>query len=521
MESPPDMLRATVEAYAGRLSYAPGDLLTLHCSTEAPLFDVEIARCGQERSVVWQRQDVPGEHHPTPEDASSHGCRWPAAVELEVPASWSPGYYEVVCRAPGSSDPLELPACFVVRAPADAARPPILVVLSTNTYNAYNDWGGPSLYTGGVRVSFERPIAPGFLTRPAGVQLRAATAPGVYDPVVAEQRRVLDESRLSGWSAAAGWVNWEEKFARWCEGEGIALDYAVNADLELVPDLLSGRRLVISVGHDEYWSWGMRDALEGYVEGGGNVAFFSGNALCWQVRLEDEGRAMVSYKYDAPERDPVCGTPQAHLMTGLWSDREIGRPENQLTGVSFAYGGYARCGYGTPRGSGGYTIWRPRHWALAGTELRYGDLLGADDGIVGYEADGCEMTFDAGGLPAPTNRDGTPESFEILATAPARLWSNGPEGNEFPSYLPADEIGDLEYTASRVLPPGEDTGVHPIGHGHAVMGTYTAGGTVFTCGCTDWVFGLAGGDPAVEQITRNVIERLGGVQAAESGEAGK
>jgi len=523
MQSPPDMLRAVVDAYAGRLSYTAGETLTLHCSanTGVTAFDVEIARCGREREVVWRKEGVPGVHHPTPEDASSHGCRWPAAIELEVPAAWRPGYYEVTCRAPGVSEPLDLPACFVVRAPAGAARPPLLLVLSTNTYNAYNDWGGPSLYTGGVRVSFERPFAPGFLTRPAGVRLRAATAPGTFDPVFEEQQRLIAEHRLSGWSPAAGWVNWEAPFARWCEEQGIELDYAVSADLELVPGLLDGRRLVFSVGHDEYWSWGMRDALEGYVAAGGNAAFFSGNAVCWQVRFEDEGRAMVAYKHDAPERDPVVGTPQAYLMTGLWSDREIGRPENELTGVSFTYGGYARCGNGTPRGSGGYTIWRQRHWAFAGTDLRYGDLLGAADGIVGYEADGCELTFDADGLPIPTHRDGTPEGFEVLATAPAHLWSNGPDGNDFPAYLPSDEPGDLEYHAARALPEGMDDEVHPIGHGHAVMGTYTAGGTVFTSGCTDWTFGLTGRDPAVERITRNVIEKLGGTRVNGSREEGQ
>jgi hypothetical protein len=40
-----------------------------------------------------------------------------------------------------------------------------------------------------------------------------------------------------------------------------------------------------------------------------------------------------------------------------------------------------------------------------------------------------------------------------------------------------------------------------------VLGSYTRGGTVFTTGCTDWAHGL--GDPAVERVTRNVLDRLG------------
>ena len=42
-----------------------------------------------------------------------------------------------------------------------------LLVLATNTYNAYNSWGGKSLYTGGWRVSFARPFGRGMLMRPS------------------------------------------------------------------------------------------------------------------------------------------------------------------------------------------------------------------------------------------------------------------------------------------------------------------------------------------------------------------
>src|SRR4051795_8833185 len=76
--------------------------------------------------------------------------------------------------------------------------------------------------------------------------------------------------------------------------------------------LLEPYRLMVSVGHDEYWSGPMRDAVEGFVAAGGNAAFFSGNTSLWQVRLEDatrEGPAktMVGYK-DQFKKDPVYGT---------------------------------------------------------------------------------------------------------------------------------------------------------------------------------------------------------------------
>ena len=68
---------------------------------------------------------------------------------------------------------------------------------------------------------------------------------------------------------------------------------------------------------------------------------------------------------------------------------------------------------------GTYTVHRPDHWALAGTGLRYGDQLGAVSHPVGYECDGCELTWKEG-LPFPTHTDGTPKNFEVVATCPAR-----------------------------------------------------------------------------------------------------
>ena len=116
--------------------------------------------------------------------------------------------------------------------------------------------------------------------------------------------------------------------------------------------------------------------------GGGNAAFFSGNTSFWQVRLEDptpEGPAatMVGYKGFFKQRPGVRHRPRQAELTSIWSDHLIGRPENHMTGVSFARGGYHRIGKRVTNGAGGYTIHRPDHWLFDGTGLGYGDVLGA------------------------------------------------------------------------------------------------------------------------------------------------
>ncbi|MCH2201291.1 MAG: hypothetical protein MK102_04950 [Fuerstiella sp.] len=456
-----------IEAYPGKLSYQPGEEVDLHVSTTADRYSIEIARIGARRKTVWTKDNITGSRYDTPENASTHGCGWPVSLRIRLPNEWKSGYYSITLKTENADGQLILgEAFFVLRSAAPGRNTQILLQLTTNTYNAYNNWGGPCLYESGPRplqgdrVSFQRPMARGFLTKP--------------------------DAPHSRWAPYAGWHNWEREFTEWAEREGYQLDYAVNADLEQQPELLKNYRLVLSVGHDEYWSAPMRDQLEAFIARGGNVAFFSGNVCYWQVRMEDDGNAMVGYKFNY-EQDPYFEAKQYRHLSTLWSNQLVDRPENELTGVSFNYGGYHRFG-SVPLGAGGYTIHRPEHWIFEGTELRWGDLLGAQHKIVGYECDGCEFVLE-NGLPVPTHRDRTPEGFEILASAPARLWD-----------------GDLEFASKSLFGDAEQT--HRVMRGSATMGIYTLGGTVFTTGCTEWSRGLAGNDPLVQQITRNVLDRL-------------
>jgi hypothetical protein len=480
-----------LDGYAWPQSVLPGEETALHVSSTNP-FGVEVVREGAQRDVVWGVDAVAGSEHPIPATASADGCGWPTTITIAVGDDWRSGYYSVTL----SSGDEQVHAFFVVR--PSGRNSPILLVLSTATYNAYNDWGGPSLYTGGTRVSFERPLAPGFLQRPEPAVRKAQAIP---DREALGYFRWAEERGLSPWSGGSGWWTWERPFVAWAEREGFAIDVAVSQDLERHPEVLAGHRLFLSVGHDEYWSWGMRDAVEGFLAGGGNAAFFSGNTCWWQVRFDDG--AMTCFKYRADE-DPVLGSPDERFLTGAWPDRRIGRPETSMTGLSFSRGGYSRYGLGVPRASGAYTVRRPDHWVFEGTELRYGDALGLANAIVGYEVDGCELAM-ADGLPVPTYMDGAPDTLEVLATAPARLWAQDEQPSRY-----AHEPGELEHVAKVLFGEDWQEQVHRIANNHAVVGCFDVpgGGTVFNAGCTDWTYGIEGGDPDVQRVTRNVLERL-------------
>jgi len=487
-----------LEAYCWPPSVAPGEPVGLHVSTDAGSFRIEVARDGSERLEVFAADQVTAAHHPIPPDASSAGCGWPAAMTIPIGEDWPSGYYAVTVTAGD-----ERADAFLVVHPAPGAggRAPILLVLSTCTWNAYNDWGGPSLYTGGTQVAFDRPLAPGFLVKPEPHRRKAQPEPDREALYFFEWAAPLG---LSVWSGGAGWWNWERAFLHWAETNGFAVDVAIQQDLEDVPGLLDGVRLYASVGHDEYWSWGMRDALDAHTAAGGNAAILSGNTCYWQVRIGEDRRIMTGYKYGA-DADPVLGTPDERFLTGAWVDRRIGRPEASSIGLSFSRGGYSRYGMGVPRASGAYTVWRPEHWAFEGTDLTYGDAMGLADAIVGYEVDGCELTTGSDGRPEPTFLDGSPEGLLVLASAPASLWSKDQQPARY-----AHEPGELENVTEAVYGDTLPEHLDDFRYNKAVMATFRTegGGTVFNAGVTDWAYGLRGNDPIVEQVTRNVLTTL-------------
>jgi hypothetical protein len=501
-----------IEGYCGRLSVRPGENVDLCVSTRAERYDLLVERWGATREIVWSAADLPGSFVRPPVDADSEGCRWPVSVEIPVAPEWRSGFHLVTLTAQGAPPRREVAhACFVVRGGVRRQHRALLV-LATNTWNAYNTWGGRSLYTGGSKVSFDRPFGRGLLCRPE-VERDDRKARPVWrreepdvDGVIFQRYRT-DNAYPSG-IGSTGWFTHERRFVEWAESAGYDFDYAVSSDLDADPAALDGYDLLLSVGHDEYWSHGQRAVLERRLRDGGDFASFSGNTMFWQVRLE--GSSMVCHKYSAHVEDPVVGERRPELMTGMWADPLVGRPEWALLGAGSAFGLYHRFGKATARGVGGFVVYRHDHWLFDGTGLGYGDVLGADDGVLGYETVGCPITFDEFQLPVaarPTDLAPPPDDTEIVAFTPSSNLGIG----DYPSSIAAlSDQGDLEFIAERIYGDGSQRGLARARYGNSVMLTCrpfgASGGEVVMVGTTDWVFGLAA-DSAVRRVTANVLDR--------------
>lgn len=507
--------------YTDRLSVRPGERFALHASAEVGPCALEVARVAARREVMFRREGLAIGNHPTPAQPDRHGCDWPAALEVEVGADWASGYYDIAL-----SDALgeQTHHFVVVRPPKGERRARAAFALATNTYHAYNHWGGANAYCdvaalmtrradlatamqGAIGVlSTRRPFPQMLIAPPPDVpRLVNLRARGFQERPWAGDREWPRRRQLSPYDSAAGFLGkWEQKFAAWAEGEGLALDYLTDGDLDAEPNALAGYGVVILVGHSEYWTERQRDQIERFVDAGGKLAIFSGNTCFWKVRFEAEGARFICHKWRGFEADPVAADhPQT--ATHLWSHRAFARPEASITGLSFLFGGYHRLGLCVARGQGGYTVYDEHHWALDGADLFWGDVIGAALPLLGYENDGCRFVFGADGRPKPIAELGVPEGLEIIAAAPAAFGEEPDRG-----YAPIIPPENLDMIARDVFGDESPTLRRRLLRGHAVMAAFKRGaGEVFNGGTTEWAHALAAHDPFIERITRNVLQRFG------------
>ena len=507
--------------YTDRLSVRPGERFALHASASAGPCALEIARIGQSREVVLQRPGIAVGDHPTPPNADRDGCGWPAAAEIEVGADWRSGYYDLRLVDAAGVDTHH----FVVVKPARAAaKAPSAFVLATNTYHAYNHWGGANAYCDVAALMSRRADLPTAMQGAIGVlstrrpfpQLLIAAPPdiprlvnlrprGFEERPWAGDRGWPRRRELSPYDSSAGFLHrWEHAFAAWAEAEGLTLDYFTDEDLDAEPQALDGYRVAIIAGHSEYWSARQRDQIERFVDGGGRLAIFSGNTCFWKVRFEEGGARFICHKWRGFEADPVAkADPQA--ATHLWSHRAFARPEASITGLSFLFGGYHRLGLCVARGQAGYTVYDEHHWALEGADLFYGDVIGSDIPLLGYENDGCRFAFADDGRLRPSPELGVPENLEIIAIAPVAFGEEPDRG-----YAPLIPPENLDIIARDVFADQTPAAYSRLLRGHAVMASFKRGaGEVFNGGTTEWAHGLAARDPFIETITRNVLRRFG------------
>ena len=337
-----------IEGWADRVSVAQGGRVGLHVSTTAGRFRVEAYRMGWYGGLggrlVWRSGPLPGRRQPPPTRSpgtSMVATHWRPSLILPIDDTWPPGDYLLKLVAPTGQRYVPL----TVR--DDTSQAALVVLNAVTTWQAYNRWGGRSLYVG-------------------------------PDGRLETRSRVVSFDRPYGAEQGAGdFLGNELPLVRLVESLGLDVTYWTDIDLHQHPQQLVAHHGLVSLGHDEYWSTRMRRGAEAARGRGVNLAFLGANAVFRHIRLAPSptgpDRQEVNYKPWSAGDDPAWRTDPAEVTTD-WRQPPLNDPESRLLGAEYD------C---NPTRAPGVVV-APSSWLLAGTGVRAGTRL---PGLIGDEYD--------------------------------------------------------------------------------------------------------------------------------------
>jgi hypothetical protein len=474
----------SIQGFATQMSVTPGQTEQFKINTTSTNYHIDILRLGYyggQGARIIQAAIKPSATLPQTQPAcqtfSATGLidcgNWSVSASWTVPSTAVSGVYIAHLVRDDSKDPGgDSQIMFVVR--NDSSHSDIVVATSDATWEAYNDYGGNSLYTCSVACPSGNPLA-----------YKAAYA--------VSYNRPFDGAEQTDGGASDPYYA-EYQMIYWLEENGYDVSYVSDSDLDRNPSLLLNHKIFLSNGHDEYWSANERAGVENAIAHGVNAAFFSGNEVFWKTRWANSSdgsntpyRTLVTYKethFNAPT-DPLDPT----VWTGAWGDSRFsppadgGKPANALTGQQFVVNS----------GSGDITvpyqysklrIWR--NTPVANLSSGQSLTLAPGDNMLGYEWD---VDADNGFRPAG--------EFDLSQTTLSGLQS-------FVDY-------------------GSTTANNTTQTHHLSLYRAPSGALVFGAGTVQWAWGLddvnmwqdagpptgAKPDPAVQQATVNLFADMG------------
>ncbi|HEY2959239.1 MAG TPA: N,N-dimethylformamidase beta subunit family domain-containing protein [Actinomycetota bacterium] len=341
--------RGAIEGWADHVSATAGERVRLYVSTTARRFRVQAYRMGWYGGLgarlVWRSGQLPGRRQPPPTltpGTNMVATHWHPSLSLTVGADWPPGDYllKLVAASGQRYVPLSVRD--------DTSRATLVIQNAVTTWQAYNRWGGRSLYVG-------------------------------PDGSLATRSRVVsfDRPYYAAGAGAGDFLGNEYPLVRLVERLGLDVTYWTDQDLHQHPERLLAHRGLVSLGHDEYWSTRMRRGAEAARAHGVNLAFLGANAVYRHIRLQPSptgpDREEVNYKPWSSGDDPAWKTDPSEVTTD-WRRPPLNDPESRLLGAEY------EC---NPTFAAGVVV-RPSSWLFAGTGVRAGTLL---PGLVGDEYD--------------------------------------------------------------------------------------------------------------------------------------
>ena len=426
----------TIAGFADHTSAVVGDAVELYVSTDAPSFVVQAYRMGYYGGagarLVWSSAPVPGLQQadcPVTFTTNMVSCdAWSPSLTVDISGAFVPGDYLFELVGAGGQESY---VPLTVRDPASHAA--YLVENDIYTWQAWNPYGGYDFYAGKGKCSGGYPVC--------------------------NRARVVSLDRPYGYGQGAGdFLGNEYPLVRFLEQHGLDVSYATSADLEYYPASILQHRALLSLGHDECWSYDERVAAEAAEASGVNMIFFGASPVLRHVRLEDSplGPLRQEVDYRDSGADPLDATGLARQVTGnTWSDPPASWSEVPFVGAN--YTGYVRPGEKPVA----YRVYEGDSWLFTGTGLQTGSEV---PGLLVSDFDQVEPGV-------------SPANVEVLAHSP------------MPGYA----------VQTNVRNPASDTTYYTDPE---------SGAGVFDTGTVSWIPDLSSSD-VVGQMTSNLLGLFG------------
>jgi len=431
--------QAAIAGYAGRLSYLPGQPVTLYVDSGGAPFTYTVYRMG-DYAGLGGREMLRGsvlsnavQPRVTVADDHNGGAKllttgWHHSARFTIPVDWESGFYLV--KLEDDDTGAASYATFTVRSLTPA---PVVVVVPTNTWQAYNTWGRLSLYR----------------------DLRASGRTRTDQHTVAHIvsfHRPYDED-----GGAGQFFRITRPLVSYLESRGYPVSYATDDDVRADTVIGEQTKLVVLEGHSEYHDHAEISHIQAWRRAGVDIALLGGNDFVWQARFDDRAHTMAVWRYKS--LDPLSHGKRA---TVRWE--RVGWPQNTLTGTMQAWGTptYPQRAYAT-------TAW-PWRGASVGTGTPLAMPQGNEfDGMVVNNATSTHeivlsrAPLGAGGVGGTTQPYPTHAAQEMtLTSTPGKGWVFSAGQNDFtwlldyPGTTPARWIDALDTrypTQSRVSQP--------------------------------------------------------------------
>ncbi|MBX0299446.1 DUF4082 domain-containing protein [Cryobacterium sp. 1639] len=451
----------SIQGFGTDISVENGETIGFKIDTNAANYSIDIYRTGWYQGLgarkvasVTPSATLPQNQPECLSDLATelYDCgNWGVSASWLVPDDAVSGVYVALLRRADTGG--ESHIIFIVR--DQTSQSDVLFQTSDPTWQAYNSYGGSNFYQGAdngraYKISYNRPFA----TR-EGVTKRDFYFSSEYAQV------------------------------RFMERNGYDVSYFSGVDTDRFGSLLANHEVILSVGHDEYWSGAQRANLFAARDAGVNLQFLTGNTGYWRTRYEPSAaggtstnyRTLVSYK-ETWSNAKVDPSPE---WTGTWRDPRFasqqaggGLPENALTGTMYQ-ANFSDLPVTVSAQEGKRRTWR--NTAL--TALAPGTTAALAPHTVGYES---EEDIDNGFRPAGL--------IHLSTTV-------GPT----PEYL-------VDY--GNTVVPGSTT------H-NTTLYKAPSGALVFSAGSVQWAWGLdathdgngAPADPDMQQAQVNLLADMG------------